>query len=174
MIEALIDYIAHQPSDTGSPLFLELNTVSMLAALGGPDSGVHVYDSNAQTANLPFVKLWDSGKRQRMAAFTNGGSYWEVQTLNCQCVATGLTATSATNKAELLKLAIEGFTKKLKVNLALLPTRTDLGGTGSNESIGNFQIGQVDQETPVQGQRNEYTASRMALIEVWVYKERKL
>jgi hypothetical protein len=174
VVEQFIFYLAHSPTDTTSPLFLELNTTAMLAALGGPDSGVTIYDTNSQPSNLPFVKLSDSGKRQRKATFTNGGSYWEMQTLNCQCVATGLTPSSATNNAELLKLAVEGLIKKTRLNIASLPTRTDLGGTGSNESIGNLQIGQIDQETPLDGQEGEYTASRMALIEVWVYKERKL
>jgi hypothetical protein len=113
VVEQFISYLAHEPSDTTSPLFLELNTAALLAAIGGPDSGVHIYDSNAQEANLPYVKLYDAGQRQLMATFL-GGSYLEKQTLTCDCVATGLSATEAVNNAELLKLAIEGEVKKLQ------------------------------------------------------------
>jgi hypothetical protein len=177
LVEQFINYLCHNPSDTTSPLYLELNTSSMLYAQFGNSSTsdrVTIYDANAQIANTPYVKLSDQGQRQRMATFTNGGSYWEKQTLTCECVALGATASSAVDRAELLKLAVEGLIKKTRVNIASLPTRTDLGGTGSNESIGNLQIGQIDREMPVMGQNPKFTASRMALIEVWVYKERKL
>jgi hypothetical protein len=65
VVEQFIFYLAHSPTDTTSPLFLELNTTAMLAALGGPDSGVTIYDTNSQPSNLPFVKLSDSGNKEK-------------------------------------------------------------------------------------------------------------
>jgi hypothetical protein len=171
MIEQFINYISHNPTDETSPLFLELNTTSMLTAQGGSDK-VRLYDSNAQEGNSPYVKLYDKGQRQRMATFL-GGSYTEKQTLVCECVALGASPLSATNRAELLKLAVEGEVKKLQSGIMALTTRTDLGGTASTETIVNLQIGSVDQETPVSGQKEEFTATRTALIELWVFKQRK-
>jgi glutamate-1-semialdehyde aminotransferase len=147
MIESLINYVVHSPSDEGSPLFLELNTADMLVAMGSGADKVRLYDNNASEANMPYVRLLDKGQRQRMATFL-GGSYTEKQTLVCECVATGATALSATNRAELLKLAVEGFVK-------------------------TQQSGSPDQETPTTGKGREYTATRTALIELWVFKERK-
>jgi hypothetical protein len=172
LIEAFINYIAHNPADTTSPLYLELNTSAMLTAMGDANGKVTIYDNNAQAGDTPYVKLSDEGKRQRMATFL-GGSYTEKQTLVCECVALGATALSATNRAELLKLAVEGEVKKLQSGIMSLTTRTDLGGTASVEKVVSLQIGSVDQETPVAGQGDKFTATRTALIELWVYKERK-
>jgi hypothetical protein len=174
MIEQFINYISHNPTDETSPLFLELNTTAMLLALGNateqPDK-VRIYDSNAQEGNSPYVKLYDKGQRQRMATFL-GGSYTEKQTLVCECVALGASALSAIDRAELLKLAVEGEVKKLQSGIMALTTRTDLGGTASTETVVNLQIGSVDQETPVSGQKEEFTATRTALIELLVFKGR--
>lgn len=172
MVENFISYLIHQPSDSTSPLFLELNTADMLTALGSPDSGVHVYDVNASEANLPYVKLYDNGGRQRMATFL-GGSYQEKQTLTVDCVVSGLNPLSATNRAELLKMAVEGEIKKLQSSLAGLTVRTDLGGTSSTENVSAIQIGSVDREQPVTGDNNKYIATRRAIIEIWVFKNRK-
>jgi hypothetical protein len=175
MIEAFIDYAAHQPTDTTSPLYLELNTAGMLGAQFGnslTSDRVTIYDANAQIGNTPYVKLYDRGQRQRMQTFL-GGSYIEKQTLVCECVALGASALSATNRAELLKLAVEGFVKTQQSGIMSLTTRTDLGGTASTESIVSLQIGSPDQETPVQGQSPRFTATRTALIELWVSMERK-
>src|SRR5689334_21680468 len=139
MIEEFISYIAHQPSDSLSPLFLELNTPAMLTAQGGADK-VRVYDANAQEGNSPYVKLYDRGGRQRMATFL-GGSYLEKQTVVCECVALGASALSAIRRAELLKLAVEGFVKTQQSGIMSLTTRTDLGGTASTEKIVSLQIG---------------------------------
>lgn len=171
MIETLINYIAHNPTDEGSPLFLELNTADMLLAQGGPDK-VRLYDANAAEANSPYVKLWDQGQRQRLGTYL-GGSYLEKQTLTCECVALGNTAAAAVNRAELLKLAVEGEVKKLQSALSGLTTRTDLGGTASVEQVVNIQINSPTQETPVQGQSGKFTATRTALIDVLVFKGRK-
>jgi hypothetical protein len=173
MIEQFIDYIAHSPTDETSPLYLELNTTAMLTAQGNVNGKVTLYDANAQLGDSPYVKLSDQGGRERAAKFTNGGSYWEKQWVTCECVALGATALSATNRAELLKLAVEGFAKKVKIDLSVFPTRTDLGGTASTESIGLVDIGDVDRETPVVGQAPKFTATRTALIELWVFKQRK-
>jgi hypothetical protein len=140
--------------------------------MGSGADKVRLYDNNASEANMPYVRLLDKGQRQRMATFL-GGSYTEKQTLVCECVATGATALSATNRAELLKLAVEGEVKKLQSGIMSLTIRTDLGGTASTESIVSLQIGSPDQETPTTGKGREYTATRTALIELWVYKERK-
>lgn len=171
MIEVLITFLAHTPTDATSPLYLELNTVAMLAAMGGPDK-VRVYDTNASEGNSPYVKLSDQGKRQRVDTFL-GGSYTEKQTLVCECVALGASAASATNRAELLKLAVEGEVKKLQSGIMSLTTRTDLGGTASIETVGNLQIGSVEQETPVVVAKDgKSVATRTALIELWVFKGR--
>jgi hypothetical protein len=79
MIEQFISYIAHNPSDITSPLYLELNTTAMLTAMGDVNGKVTLYDANAQTGDSPYVKLYDKGQRQRMATFL-GGSYTEKQT----------------------------------------------------------------------------------------------
>jgi hypothetical protein len=170
MVEEFINYIAHQPADATSPLYLELNTAGLLTAMGGPDK-VRIYDTVAVEGNTPYVKLSDQGRREREVTFL-GGSYWEKQWVTCECVTLGVSALSATRRAELLKLAVEGFVKTLQSDLAGLNTRLDLGGTSSTERVGNLQIGSVSQETPVTGKDNKFTATRTALIELWVFKER--
>ena len=170
MIETLINYIAHNPSDTTSPLYLELNTADMLVAQGSVDK-VRLYDANSSEGNTPYVKLSDGGARQRLSTYL-GGSYLEKQTMVCECVALGATPLSAINRAELLKLAVEGEVKKLQSSLTGLTTRLDLGGTSSSEQIVNVQIASPDSETPVQGQTNKFTATRTALIDVFVFKGR--
>jgi hypothetical protein len=172
MIEQFINYISHNPTDETSPLFLELNTTAMLTAQGGADK-VRLYDSNAQTGNSPYVKLYENGRREKLATFTSGGSYIEKQWVTCECVALGASAFSAVNRAELLKLAIEGFVKVLQADLSGLNSRLDLGGTGSSERITNIYIDNVTQETPVSGLEQKFTATRTALIEVWVSKVRQ-
>ena len=173
MIEQFINYIAHTPADTGSPLYLELNKPAMLTAQGNVNGKVTIYDSNAATGDSPYVKLSDQGKRQRMATFL-GGSYTEKQTLVAECVALGTSAFSATDRAELLKLAVEGLAKKLQSGIMALTTRTDLGGTASTETVVAWQIGSVEQETPVVVDKNgKSVATRTALVELWVFKERK-
>ena len=171
MIEQLINYISHQPSDSTSPLFIELNKPAMLAAQ--KSNKVVIYDSTAIIGDTPYVKLSDEGERERLATFTNGGSYWEKRILTCKCVALGKNAADASDKAELLALAIEGFIKKLKVDLSVLPKRLDLGGTGSNQSIGALQIGEVEKDEPLKMSSNGALATKLTLIEVWVYNERK-
>jgi hypothetical protein len=143
----------------------------MLTAQGSADA-VRLYDTNAQEGNSPYVKLSDQGKRARMATFL-GGSYLEVQTLECECVALGATPMQAANRAEYLRLAVEGEIKRLQAGIMSLSTRIDLGGTASTEKITNLQIGSVDRESPVIGQKGEFTATRTALIELWVAKIRE-
>jgi hypothetical protein len=171
VIEAFIDYVAHQPSDTTSPLYLELNTPSMLTAQGGPDK-VRIYDANASEGNTPYCRLSDNGRRDRVQTFL-GGSYIERSYLAAECVALGATALSATSRAELLELAVEGFVQALKADLSGLNTRLDLGGTGSSDRIMNIEIGTNTQEMPVQGQNGKFTASRTAIIELLVVKTRQ-
>lgn len=172
MIEALINYIAHNPADETSPLFLELNTADMLLAQGGADK-VRLYDTNASVGNSPYVKLYDDGKRDNPVVFL-GRSYQEKQWVTCECVALGATALSATNRAELLILAIEGYTQKLKSNIAGVSDRLDLGGTSSSEGISHIDIAPVPQQPPVFGKDNEYTATRITRIEVGVFKKRRV
>jgi hypothetical protein len=174
VVEAFINYIAHSPSDVLSPLFLELNTSAMLTAMGDASGKVTIYDNNAQAADTPYVKLSDEGSREMKTKFTNGGSYWEKQLVTCECVALGETPLSAANRAELLKLAIEGFAKKLRIDLSIFATRTDLGGTASTETIGLIDIANVTQEKPLTVAKDgKSVATRTALIELWVFKERR-
>ncbi|MBA3829890.1 MAG: hypothetical protein H0X33_13200 [Taibaiella sp.] len=170
MIENFISYLAHEPTNTTAPLFLELNTSDMLTVQN--TTKVLIYDSNASAGDSPYVKVWDKGQRERTATFL-GGSYNEKQWVTCECVALGTTALMAVNRAEYLRLAIEGLVKKLQSNIAGLNTRLDLGGTASTEKVINLQIGSVGQETPVTGANGKFTATRTALIEVWVFKGRK-
>jgi hypothetical protein len=170
MVETFISYLAHEPSDTGSPLYVELNKSAMLTAQN--TTKIKLYDINSSEGDTPYVRLSDQGQRQRLATYL-GGSYLEKQILTCECVALGSTALMATNRAELLKLAVEGEIKKLQSALVGLTTRTDLGGTASTENVSNIQIGVVSQETPVQGQSGKFTATRTTLIEVNVFKGRK-
>jgi hypothetical protein len=167
VVEEFISYIAHTPTDSTAPLYLELNTADMLTAQGGPDK-VRIYDANAQEGNSPYVKLSDSGRRENLVTFMNGGSYVEKQWVTCECVALGSTALSAVRRAELLKLAIEGFVKVLQSDLSGLNARLDLGGTGSNEEIKNVYIDYPTQQPLVTGQDGKFTASRTAFMLLWV------
>jgi hypothetical protein len=168
MIANVINYLVHQPTDTTSPLYLALNTTAIKALQGVTDK-VTLYDTNAQSGDIPYVKLYAAREVEPEKQFL-GGAYPEWQTLILDAVAGGTTELSAQNRADILRLEVEMVLKGINFasNSGALADRVSPSNSNYYDGIRAFNVVSNSPQTPVSGVPGKYIAVSTANLKLYV------
>lgn len=114
MIDLLINYLLHQPSDVTSPIYVALNNVDLLTLLGGERS-VEVYDSQAQNPKPPYCLVQQTEDSGLNISFLGSSeANLNEQFLLFSCIATGNNASEANLRADQMTRLVKDTLAKVR------------------------------------------------------------
>jgi hypothetical protein len=189
MLDVLREYLVKLPTPTTAPLYLQVNTPEMLAALSTTDAVVEVkcYSNSVDPGPLPTCyvvvrELVSFTSRFGADAYYQGGSRQEALGLEIEVNSSGASDTAAENRAELLRMEIDIFLRNnralvLNGTNSLVRTPVNPGETRDYDKIVNFFPVKTQQKNTTPGSslkpsNTDHPAKRFVQCEVWVYRGR--